>query len=79
VQLQQQDPPITTDTLTPVPLPPQDNGPHLSYAVQWFIFSTIAVIGYPLILRRNARSRDEEDEDVADVVATGVRGDGGIQ
>jgi surfeit locus 1 family protein len=37
--------------------PMLNNGPHLSYAVQWFIFSTIAVIGYPLILRRNARAR----------------------
>ena len=35
--------------------PPElDSGPHFSYAVQWFIFSTIAIVGYPLILRRNA-------------------------
>lgn len=39
-------------------LPPiNDEGPHLSYAVQWFIFTTIAVIGYPLILRKVARER----------------------
>jgi cytochrome oxidase assembly protein ShyY1 len=37
--------------------PTLNNGPHLSYAIQWFIFATIAVIGYPLILRRNARAR----------------------
>jgi cytochrome oxidase assembly protein ShyY1 len=27
-------------------------GPHLSYAVQWFIFATIAVIGYGVLVRR---------------------------
>ncbi len=34
-----------------------DKGPHLSYAVQWFIFSTIALGGYPLILRKVAREK----------------------
>ncbi len=43
--------------LTPVPLPDLDEGPHRGYAAQWFIFSVIAVIGYPLILRRVARDR----------------------
>ena len=43
--------------LVPVPLPELDAGPHRSYAVQWFIFATIGVIGYPLILRRVARDR----------------------
>ena len=35
--------------------PDLDEGPHLSYAVQWFIFATIGVVGYPLILRRHTR------------------------
>ncbi len=42
--------------LEPVGDPELNNGPHLGYAVQWFIFSTIAVVGYALILRRNART-----------------------
>jgi surfeit locus 1 family protein len=33
---------------------------HLSYAVQWFIFATIAVVGYPLILRRVLQRRGKE-------------------
>jgi len=38
--------------------PPElDQGPYFSYAVQWFIFTTIALVGYPLILRRNAREK----------------------
>lgn len=40
-----------------VPLGPlvPDEGPHLAYAVQWFIFTTIAAGGYVLLLRRVAR------------------------
>ncbi len=60
VQLLDQDPAVTTDDPTPVPTPALDEGPHLSYAVQWFIFSTIAVVGYPLILRRRAREVERE-------------------
>lgn len=44
-----------------LPEPVLDEGPHFSYAVQWFIFSTIAAGGYPLILRRSARNRGRDD------------------
>jgi surfeit locus 1 family protein len=37
--------------------PAPDEGPHLSYAVQWFIFTTIASGGYVLLLRRVARDQ----------------------
>ena len=36
--------------------PPLDNGPHLSYAIQWFSFATIAVIGTIALLRQQARA-----------------------
>ena len=41
----------------PLPLPTSDlgEGPHLSYAVQWFIFTLIGLVGYPLVLARVAR------------------------
>jgi cytochrome oxidase assembly protein ShyY1 len=32
--------------------PPLDNGPHLSYAGQWFFFSAVAVIGWVVVLLR---------------------------
>ena len=35
--------------------PVPDEGPHLAYAVQWFIFSTIAGGGYVLLLRKVAQ------------------------
>jgi surfeit locus 1 family protein len=57
LQLTEQAPAVADEVLQPVPRPTLDNGPHLSYAIQWFTFSMIAVIGYPLILRRNARAR----------------------
>lgn len=50
---------------------------HLSYAVQWFIFSAIALVGYPLILRRVLQHQgkevdaaiDADDPEPADAVA----------
>lgn len=41
----------------PRPLKPLEfsNGPHLGYAIQWFGFTVIGVIGYILFIRRVAR------------------------
>ncbi len=52
VVLQRKD--LDAVTGIPIPLLPPDltEGPHLSYAVQWFIFMSIALIGYPLVLRK---------------------------
>ena len=43
----------------PVPVPPPtlDEGPHLSYAAQWFIFSVCVLVGWVLAVRRSVRSR----------------------
>lgn len=69
VQLRGQDPASATNPMTAVPLPPDDEGPHRGYAVQWFIFAVIAVGGYPLILRRVARNRlIDEDESTSAIV-----------
>lgn len=38
--------------LVPAPLPPRDAGPHLAYAVQWFVFGFIALVGGLLLARR---------------------------
>jgi cytochrome oxidase assembly protein ShyY1 len=37
--------------------PDLGEGPHLSYAVQWLVFTTIAVVGYPIVLRRVVRGK----------------------
>jgi surfeit locus 1 family protein len=39
------------------PPPALDNGPHLSYAIQWFCFGLIAVVGTGLLLWKTARAR----------------------
>lgn len=47
--------PPTDNVLQAVPLPATDEGPHLSYAIQWFIFATVGAVGWPILLRRSAR------------------------
>jgi len=43
---------------TPVPPPDLSGGPpHLSYTVQWCIFSVCVVVGWVLAVRRSARKR----------------------
>lgn len=50
--------PTQPDTLPqPAQFDPPDAGQNLSYMVQWWIFATIAAVGYPLVLRRVARQR----------------------
>jgi surfeit locus 1 family protein len=39
----------------PVPLPALDNGPHLSYAVQWFSFALIGLVGLGVMMLRGRR------------------------
>jgi cytochrome oxidase assembly protein ShyY1 len=47
--------------------PEPTEGPHLSYAVQWFIFTTIALVGYPLLLRKVAVEEASERASAAGV------------
>jgi cytochrome oxidase assembly protein ShyY1 len=56
IQLTEQDEPQPSDL--PVPLPPEElsEGPHLSYAIQWFSFAAIAVAGAVVLVRRERRS-----------------------
>ena len=54
-----------TPAIVPLEEPELDDGPHLSYAVQWFIFSTIAAGGYALLLRRMARDQARDEAGVA--------------
>lgn len=45
-------PPDAPEALVPLDAPTLDDGPHLSYAVQWFIFGTIALVGGVLLFQR---------------------------
>jgi len=57
VQLQRQTPPQPGELPALVPPPELSEGPHLSYAIQWFTFATIALVGYVLLVRRELRDR----------------------
>ena len=55
---------LLDDTATPHPAglrrwrtPALDNGAHLSYAIQWFAFALIAVVGTVALLRKSVASR----------------------
>lgn len=39
-----------------LPLPALDDGPHLNYAIQWFCFAAIAVVGAAIVARRSRDS-----------------------
>lgn len=58
--LRSQNPPQDGPFPEPVPEPRLSGGPHLSYAFQWFTFTIIAIVGWTLLLRREARDRRAE-------------------
>lgn len=37
--------------------PPRDEGPHRAYAIQWFLFATVVLVGYPFLMRKRARDQ----------------------
>jgi cytochrome oxidase assembly protein ShyY1 len=39
-----------------VPLPQIDEGQNISYAVQWILFALVAMVGWFVFLRREART-----------------------
>lgn len=59
LQLIQSNPP---DNLIPVPLPEVDEGQNISYAIQWILFAIVAMSGWFIFLRREAKE-DQSDQD----------------
>lgn len=49
--------PAEAEVLVPVAPPTLDEGPHLSYALQWFAFTVIGVIGIGVLVRADLRDR----------------------
>jgi surfeit locus 1 family protein len=45
------------DRIARLTVPPLDEGPHMSYAIQWFAFAAVALVGAGLVVRQ-ARSAD---------------------
>ena len=59
IRLRAQSPPQPEGLPEPVPDPDLGDGPHLSYAFQWFFFSAGAIVVYGLILHRVVAGREE--------------------
>ena len=70
-------------TGTPWQRPVLDEGPHLSYALQWWVFALMGFIGYGWALRKEARGdvapppkpvrRRPSDEDIEDAALDAMR------
>lgn len=55
VQVIKESPSPGTMFPTPVPLPELDEGPHFSYALQWFFFSSVACAAWIVVIRRRLK------------------------
>jgi len=44
-------------TIAPVSPPELSQGPHLSYAIQWLIFSIAVIVGWVLAIRKSLANR----------------------
>jgi cytochrome oxidase assembly protein ShyY1 len=64
------EPPVGAGDPAPVPAPELSDGPHLSYAIQWFIFATSVAVGWVFAVRasiKKHRAGDRRDEMSADL------------
>jgi surfeit locus 1 family protein len=46
----------------PAPLTELSEGPHLSYAIQWFSFAAVALVGCAVLLRRGGAHAEGRTE-----------------
>ncbi len=53
--------PASGDLPIPLPAPELSEGSHLSYAVQWFLFAGIGIVGWPVLVSRVAREQEQPD------------------
>lgn len=61
VYLQQLPAPGTPVRPHRLPPPALDEGPHLSYAIQWFSFATIGIIGWAALVLRRGRPHEAQE------------------
>lgn len=57
--------PADDPMLAPVAEPELSEGPHLSYAIQWLIFSVCVIVGWVFAVRRSVRSRRRAGVDIS--------------
>lgn len=49
---------MAPDRIARLTVPPLDEGPHFSYAIQWFSFAAIALVGAGLVIRQDRARGD---------------------
>lgn len=59
--LLQQQQPSPRGLPVPAPLPKLSEGPHLSYAIQWFAFAAVAMVGGVVVARRGRAVRPHDE------------------
>jgi len=52
---------VAPDRLARLSPPPLDEGPHLNYAIQWFAFALIALVGAGVVIRQRRASEPAGD------------------
>jgi cytochrome oxidase assembly protein ShyY1 len=57
-----------------LPLPELSEGPHLAYAVQWWLFAGMALVGYGILARREAADRRTTADDARPAIPARVTG-----
>ena len=50
--------PAEPASVSPVAFPSLSEGPHLSYTIQWFIFTICVAVGWVLAIRKSVRERN---------------------
>lgn len=50
---------VAPDRLARLTPPPLDEGPHLNYAIQWFAFAVIALVGAGVVVRQRRGTKTE--------------------
>ena len=72
--LSPQEEPRPRDAPARLDVPEQSTGPHLAYAVQWFLFALMALGAYVVLARREAADRRAAAAGAAPVVSVRVSG-----
>jgi surfeit locus 1 family protein len=62
--VQQPDPGNSNLPFRALPVPDLSEGPHMSYAIQWFSFTAILAIGYPIFVDRRAHAQQNNQQDI---------------
>lgn len=67
VQLIKESPSPNTPWPSPVPFPTIDEGPHFSYAMQWFFFSLVAIVGWIVVVVKKLRGPNDPAQEQTSV------------